>query len=293
MATLKDIRTRIGSVKSTRKITKAMNLVATARLRKAQQAITELRPYALKVLDVLSRVAARAQQDDQEKLHPLLDVREPDTAMIVVLTSDRGLAGAFNANVCKAAYNKWKELEAQDIAVNFVVIGRKGRKFLEKRGAEIHYDFTDVFMELTLERAQDIARLIIREYVESEEELDLVFFAYNEFKSRLTQEVVLEQVLPIVPTELEDDELGDYEYEPNKAELLERTLPMYVEVELYRALLESVAAEHAARSNAMSAATDNASDMIDKLTLEYNRARQAAITTELMEIIGGAEALKG
>lgn len=293
MATLKDIRTRIGSVKSTRKITKAMNLVATARLRKAQQAITELRPYALKVLDVLSRVAARAQQDDEEKLHPLLDVREPDHAMLVVLTSDRGLAGAFNANVCKAAHNKWKELAAEGVNVSFVVIGRKGRKYFEKRGAEIRYDFTDVFGELTLERAQDIARLIIREYVESDEELDLVFFVYNEFKSRLTQEVVLEQVLPILPTELDEDELGDYEYEPNKEELLERTLPMYVEVELYRALLESVAAEHAARSNAMSAATDNASDMIDKLTLEYNRARQAAITTELMEIIGGAEALKG
>ncbi len=293
MATLKDIRTRIGSVKNTRKITKAMNLVATARLRRAQQQILELRPYALKTLDVLSIVAARAKEDDQEKLHPLLDVREPDHALIVVLTSDRGLAGAFNANICKAAYAKWKELEAQNIQVAFTVIGRKGREYFTRRGADIRHDFTDVFENLTLDQAGEIGRAIVHEYVESGEELDLCFVAYNEFKSRLTQEVVLEQLLPIVPKDLPEDALGDYEYEPSKEALLDRLLPMYVEVEIFRALLESVASEHAARANAMNAATDNATDMIDRLTLQYNRARQAAITKELMEIIGGAEALKG
>ena len=294
MATLKDIRTRIGTVKSTRKITRAMNLVATARLRKAQQQALELRPYATKTMDVLSLVAARAREDDPEKQHPLLDVREPDHALIVVLTSDRGLAGAFNANICKAAYAKWKELEAEGVHVAFMVIGRKGREFFKRRGAEIRHDFTEVFENLTLERAGEIGRAIVREYIESDEELDLVYLAYNEFKSRLTQEVVLEQILPIVPKDLgEETSLIDYEYEPSKEALLDRLLPMYVEIELFRALLESVASEHAARANAMQAATDNATDMIDRLTLQYNRARQAAITTELMEIIGGAEALKG
>ncbi|MFK7998487.1 MAG: ATP synthase F1 subunit gamma [Polyangiales bacterium] len=293
MATLKDIRTRIGSVKNTRKITKAMELVATARLRKAQQQALDLRPYAEQTMDVLSIVAARASEDDPDTKHALLDVREPDHALIVVMTSDRGLAGAFNAAICKSAHAKWKELEEQGVKVAFMVIGRRGRDYFRRRDADIRHDFTEIFSNLTLEKAGEIGRAIVREYIESNEELDLVYMAYTLFRSRLTQEPRMEQLLPIVPKELGEDEVGDYEYEPNKKALLDTLLPMFIEVEVFRALLESVASEHAARSNAMKAATDNASDMIDKLTLQYNRARQAAITTELMEIIGGAEALKG
>lgn len=293
MATLKDIRTRIGTTKNTRKITKAMELVATARLRKAQQQALDLRPYAEQTMDVLSIVAARATEDDPDTKHPLLDVRDPDHALIVVMTSDRGLAGAFNAAICKSAYNKWKELEGQGVKVAFMVIGRRGRDFFRRRGADIRHDFTEIFGNLTLEKAGEIGRAIVNEYIESNEELDLVYMAYTLFRSRLTQEPRMEQLLPIVPKELDTDQVGDYEYEPNKKALLDTLLPMFIEVEVFRALLESVASEHAARSNAMKAATDNASDMIDKLTLKYNRARQAAITTELMEIIGGAEALKG
>ncbi|MAQ16654.1 MAG: F0F1 ATP synthase subunit gamma [Sandaracinus sp.] len=293
MPNLKDIRKRIGSVKNTQKITRAMKLVAAARLRKAQQNILELRPYALKTLDVLSNVAARAAEEDPEAAHPLLEVRDVDHAMLVVLTSDRGLAGSFNASICKAAHAKWKQLEAEGVNVKFTVIGRKGRDYFRRRGADIEHDFTGVFEELSLEKAGEIGRAVVHAYEHPKGELDSVYLVYNEFKSAISQEVVVEQLLPIVPTQLDEESLGDFEYEPDKKTLLDRLLPMYVEVETFRALLESVASEHGARMTAMDAATGNASDMIDKLTLQYNRARQAAITKELMEIIGGAEALKG
>jgi len=322
VANLKAIRKRIGTVKNTQKITRAMKMVAAARLAKAQIAITELRPYALKTMDVLASVATRA---GEEEVHPLLARREPKKVMLVVLTSDRGLAGAFNANVCKAGYTRWKQLEADGAEVTFSVIGRKGRDFFRRRGADIRRDFTGVFEDLSVERAGEIGRFIVGEYtaggikrIEAEEaeraglvvdeaeegegqdpealepNLDAVYLVYNEFKSAMTQDVVVEPLLPIVPEVREDteEEAVDFIYEPSKRALLDRLLPMYVEIEVYRALLESVASEHGARMTAMDSATKNAGEMIDDLTLQYNRARQAAITTELMEIIGGAEALK-
>lgn len=291
MPNLKTIRKRIVSVKNTQKITRAMKLVAAARLRRAQQNILELRPYAIKTLEVLSSVAARAT-DEQENIHPLLRVREPVHVMLVVLTSDRGLAGAFNANICKAAFTRWKELEAEGAKVCFTVIGRKGRDYLRRRNADIRHDFTGIFENLSVEKAGEISRTIIHEYIHDDQDLDACYLVYNEFKSAISQEVVIEPLLPITPMELGEDAMGDFLYEPSKDALLEKLLPMYVEVEIYRALLESVASEHGARMTAMDAATGNASDMIGKLTLVYNRARQAAITKELMEIIGGAEALK-
>ncbi len=344
MPSLKAIRKRIGSVKSTQKITRAMKMVAAARLARAQMAITELRPYAVKTLEVLSSVAVRA---GEEEVHPLLARREPRKVMLVVLTSDRGLAGAFNANVNKLAYRRWKELEAEGAEVSFAVIGRKGRDFLRRRGANIRRDFTGVFENLSVERAGEIGRYIVGVYTrggerrlaaeeregrpmrtrpqpvdpgsleatphvettvdegaetflppesfaELEPDLDAVYLVYNEFKSAITQKVVVEPLLPIAPApEPEDATSVDFIYEPSKRALLDRLLPMYVEIEVFRALLESVASEHGARMTAMDSATKNASEMIDRLTLQYNRARQAAITKELMEIIGGAEALKG
>lgn len=294
MANLKAIRSRIGSVKNTQKITKAMKMVAAARLRRAQQAITELRPYALKTMEVLSSVAARA---GDEEVHPLLAHREPKKVLFVVLTSDRGLAGAFNASINKAAFRKWKELEAEGVAVSFAVIGRKGRDFFRRRDAKIEFDFTGVFEDLTVTKAGEIGRAIVAEY--KEDGHDAVYLVYNEFKSAISQRVVVESLVPITPhvaDEAKPVEGGanvDFIYEPNKRALLDRLLPMYIEVEVFRALLESVASEHGARMTAMDNATKNASEMINRLTLVYNRARQAAITTELMEIIGGAEALKG
>lgn len=293
MANLKEIRKRIGSVKSTQKITRAMKLVAAARLRKAQQAIQELRPYAVKTYEVLSSVAARTNDDEAETMHPLLQRRAEKNVMLVVITSDRGLAGAFNSGITKATERRWRELEAAGVKVCFAVIGRKGRDHLRRRDADIRHEFTGVFEDLSVERAGEIARFIIDEY--TSENLDACYLVYNEFKSAISQDVRVESLLPIVPTEVPEggDIGGDFIYEPGKPELLDRLLPMYVEVEVFRGLLESVASEHGARMTAMDSATNNASDMIDRLTLKYNRARQAAITTELMEIIGGAEALKG
>jgi len=289
MAALKDIRKRIGSVKNTQKITRAMKLVAGARLRKAQENIEALRPYALKTYEVLSGVAARVSPE--EELHPLLARREPKKVMLVVLTSDRGLAGAFNSNICRAAFKRWKELEAEGSEVCFGIIGRKGRDYFNRRQADIRHDFLGVFEDLSVDKAGEIGRYIVQDYTSID--LDACFLVYNEFKSAISQEVVIEPFLPIEPMELADDRLGDFIYEPSQRALLNSLLPMYVEVEIYRALLESVASEHGARMTAMDSATSNAGELIDRLTLQYNRARQAAITKELMEIIGGAEALKG
>jgi F-type H+-transporting ATPase subunit gamma len=297
---LKAIRKRIGSVKNTQKITKAMKMVAAARLRRAQQNITELRPYAVKTLEVLSSVAGRAGEED---VHPLLARRDPKKILLVVLTSDRGLAGAFNASISKASYRKWKELEASGVAVSFAVIGRKGRDFLRRRGADIAFEFTGVFETLNtpslgIAKAGEIGRSIVGEY--KLDGYDAVYLCYNEFKSAISQKVVIEPLVPIAPVPATDAHGDvaqvssvDFIYEPSKQALLDRLLPMYVEIEVLRALLESFASEHGARMTAMDNATKNASEMIDKLTLVYNRARQAAITKELMEIIGGAEALKG
>jgi F-type H+-transporting ATPase subunit gamma len=291
MANLKVIRKRIVSVKNTQKITRAMKLVAAARLRRAQQNIVELRPYAKKTLEVLSNVAARV--GEEEGIHPMLERREQKNVMLVVLTSDRGLAGAFNSSICRAAAVRWKELEAEGKTVTFTVIGRKGREYFARRGAKIKHDFTGAFENLTVHKAGEIGREIVAEYVAEGQQLDAVYLVYNEFKSAISQMVAIEPLLPITPYEVSAEDAGDFLYEPSKKDLLERLLPMYIEVEIYRALLESIASEHGARMTAMDAATGNASDMIERLTLEFNRARQAAITKELMEIIGGAEALKG
>ena len=289
MANLKDIRKRIGSVKNTQKITRAMKLVAGARLRKAQENIESLRPYAIKTLEVLSGVAARVSPE--EDVHPLLARRAPKSVMLVVLTSDRGLAGAFNSNICKAAFRRWKELEAEGSEVCFGIIGRKGRDYFRRRNANVRHDFLGVFEDLNAEKAGEIGRYIVEDYTSLD--LDACHLVYNEFKSAINQQVVIEPFLPIEPLELPEDRLGEFIYEPSQDALLDTLLPMHVEVQIYRALLESVASEFGARMTAMDSATNNASDMIDRLTLQYNRARQAAITKELMEIIGGAEALSG
>jgi F-type H+-transporting ATPase subunit gamma len=313
MPSLKAIKKRIGTVKSTQKITRAMKMVAAARLRRAQQNILELRPYAKKTMTVLSAVAARAGGDDDA--HPLLARRPRKDVLLVVLTSDRGLAGAFNASINKAAFRFWKELEAEGCTVTFAVIGRKGRDFLRRRGAKIDREFPGIFENLNIDKAGEIGRYIVARYAPNleaderasqlsgeevrytpaeEHDLDAAYLIYNEFKSAISQNVVLEPLLPITPMETPKEETPvDFLYEPGKTAVLTAALRMYVQVEVFRALLESVASEHGARMTAMDAATNNAREMISKLTLIYNRARQAAITKELMEIIGGAEALKG
>lgn len=291
MPSLKDIRRRIGSVRNNRKITKAMKMVAASRLRKAQNAILELRPYAIDTHEVLSSVARRAGEAD---VHPLLARRPPKEVMLVVITSDRGLCGGFNANINRAADAYLKSAEHEHEHITLATIGRKGRDYFRRRNREIRHEFTKIFDGLDYEKAAEVARVIIASYTKEDSDLDAVYLVYNEFKSAMTQKVVIEQLLPITPLPLPDDDGGvDFIYEPSKRALLDRLLPMYVETELYRALLESQASEHGARMTAMESATNNANDLISRLTLDYNRARQAAITKELMEIIGGAEALKG
>jgi F-type H+-transporting ATPase subunit gamma len=291
MAGLRAIKRRISGAKNTRKITRAMKMISAARLRRAQQRITDLRPYALKASELLASVAARVSADD-ENVHPLLRPREERKVLLVVMTSDRGLAGAFNASTNKRAYQMWKQFEAEGKQVSFAIIGRKGGDFFRRRGAHIEKVFTGIFENLTSSNAGQIGRYIVGRYVEGE--LDAAYLVYNEFKSAITQVVTSEQILPVkLEAGAAEGPLTDYIYEPSQRALLDRLLPMYMEITSFRALLESVASEHGARMTAMDNAMRNASDMIDRLTLQYNRARQAAITKELMEIIGGAEALKG
>ena len=291
MAGLRAIKRRISGAKNTRKITRAMKMISAARLRRAQQRITELRPYALKASELLASVAARVSADDQN-VHPLLRRRDERKVLLVVMTSDRGLAGAFNASTNKCAFQMWKQFEAEGKQVSFAIIGRKGGDFFRRRGAHIEKVFTGIFENLTSTNAGQIGRYIVGRYVEGE--LDAAYLVYNEFRSAITQVVTSEQILPVqLEAKATEGPLTDYIYEPSQRALLNRLLPMYMEITSFRALLESVASEHGARMTAMDNAMRNASDMIDRLTLQYNRARQAAITKELMEIIGGAEALKG
>ena len=290
MATLKVLRRKIAATKNTQKITRAMKLVAAARLRRAQENITRMRPYALQTLKMLSSLAARA--GDDEELHPLLARRQPKNVMLIVLTSDRGLAGSFNASVSKASYKTYLELKEQGSEVTVGAIGRKGRDFLRRRGVTIKHSFSNIYENLRYEKASDIGDVIVTDYASGH--LDACYIVYNEFKSAITQKVVVEKLLPIEPMQVGPEETAvDYIYEPDQRTILNQLLPLYINVEVYRALLESVASEHGARMTAMDNATRNAKDMIARLTLQANRARQAAITTELMEIIGGAEALKG
>ena len=299
MPSLKTIRKRINSVKSTQKITRAMKMIAGARLQRAQQRITALRPYAIKTQQVLQSVGATLwidTEDSEEHAGLLAELaiyelqkRPEKNVLIVVITSDRGLCGGFNSNITRMTEREWRNFEAHHKVVQFVTIGRKGREFLTRRHANIARDFPRVFDSLDIKTAGVIADWVSARY--RKKEIDAIYLVYNEFKSAITQKVVLERLLPLPapPTPPQ----GEYLFEPNPAVLLERLVPMYMEISFFRALLESHAAEHGARMTAMDSATRNAKDMIGRLTLQYNRARQAAITKELMEIIGGAEALKG
>jgi len=290
-------------VKSTQKITRAMKMVAAARLNRAQQRILAIRPYAVKTAQVLSEVTAASADAEsvQDQAHPLLARRPEKKALFIVITSDRGLCGAFNSNLLRATERLWKAREAEGKQSTFAVIGRKGRDYMKRRQAPVLHVFSGVWDKLDLEQARNIARTVLGPFVRGE--VDAIYLVYNEFKSAMTQRVTTELLFPLpVPAAVEEkSERGNEEwaahreflFEPDRGALLERMVPMYVEISLLRALLESMASELGARMTAMDSATKNAADMIAKYTLDYNRARQAAITTELMEIIGGAEALRG
>jgi len=283
MAALLDIRRRIRSVKSTQQITRAMKMVAAARLRRAQDRIFSARPYANEMMTMLSSVAARTT----DRCHPLLVERPIQRQLLVLVTADRGLCGAFNTNLIRAAQNYLDE--HRDREVSIITVGRKGRDFFVKRPVTLAGEYINLFGRLEFAQSQPISKLIIDLY--SEEKVDAVDFIYNEFKSVITQRVMLERYLPIKPIQpTEGESLIDYIYEQPPLEIFNALLPRYVEIEVYRALLESQAAELAARMTAMDAATNNAKDMIESLTLYMNRVRQAAITREIIEVVSGAAA---
>lgn len=283
MPALIDIRRRIRSVKNTQQITKAMKMVSAAKLRRAQEAMFAARPYARKMLEVLNSLATRAQPDS----HPLLRERPVERVLLVVVTADKGLAGGFNSNIIRAAVRFLKSDELTGKQVELEIIGRKGRDFFRRRSWTIRAEEVGLFQSLQFARAQQVAHRLIRRYVEAE--VDQIWLAYNEFKTVVQQKVTVERLLPIERLALEPTEPAqDYIYEPDAKGIFGHILPKHVEMQVWHALLESLAAEHGARMAAMDAATNNAGEMIERLTLYMNKVRQAAITKEIIEVVSGA-----
>lgn len=288
MANLRDIKRRIRSVKNTQQITKAMKLVAASKLRKAQHAILEARPYAIKLMDVLNHLSARCNSD----LHPLLDERDGERHLFLIITSDKGLCGSFNGGVIRKMAQHLKDHPQNDNSL--IIAGKKGNDIFRNRPVTIIEDIIGWTRDFDYLKAQAIGDNLATLF--SEKKVDKVFMVYNEFKSVMQQEVVVEQLLPVVPEKLQHKEGSfavDYIYEPDEEAILDELLKRYMAVEVYRAFLESSASEHGARMTAMDSASRNAGEMIGGLTLTYNKARQAYITKELIEIVNGAEALKG
>jgi F-type H+-transporting ATPase subunit gamma len=285
MPSLIDIRRRVRSIRNTQQITKAMKMISAARLRKAQERALAARPYGKMLREMLANVASAASQNPDAGGNPLLAVRPEKKILVVVVTADRGLAGGFNANLLKLAQRFVNE--HRDAELSFELIGRKGRDYFRKREARISGEHLDMMRSLNLAYADKIADAIIERF--SSGEIDAVYMFVNEFKSVMTPTLSETRLLPIeVP---KSQEQVDYIYEQKPEELLGTLLPRYIKLQVYSALLESVAAEHAARMTAMDAASSNASDVIDKLTLYMNRVRQASITREIIEIVSGAAAL--
>jgi len=288
MASLKSIKKRIVSVKNTRQITKAMKMVSAAKLRRAQENVVAARPYAKKLGEVLQSLATSLEGD----LHPLLEKREAKKLLLIVLTSDRGLCGGFNTNLCKAADRFIKEKSGSYEQISIMTVGRKGYEFLKSRYT-VYKNFSNVLAKPNYQTAAMLSQEVIEGFVAGE--YDQVELLYNSFRTVMTQDITFQQLLPVEPENegVADETPVDFIYEPSVGELLAEILPKNIEVQIFKSMLETVAGEHGARMTAMDSASKNANEMIGKLTLQYNRARQAAITTELMEIISGSESIKG
>ena len=285
MANTIDIRRRIRSVKNTQQITKAMKMVAAARLRRAQERTLAARPYSAALQKVLASLATRVDVES----HPLLQHRDENNVLLLVVTGDRGLAGAFNANVIKAALNTIRDKHWQ--SVQLIPIGRKANDFFKRRTIPIRRQATQIFQALSFDTAREIAEDVSKAFTSGE--VDAVYVVFNEFKSIISQIVRVERLLPLERNWEQTENAVDYLYEPGPEQILNELLPRHIEFQLYRVLLESAAAEQGARMTAMEAATKNASDMISHLTLTYNRIRQASITKEIIEIVSGAAAQEG
>jgi F-type H+-transporting ATPase subunit gamma len=283
MAKTQDIKRRIRSVKNTMQLTKAMKMVSAAKLRRSQERMLALRPYAHRTLKVLRSLAARANPE----LHPLLQTHGERRQEIVVVTADKGLCGAFNAGIIRTA-EAFAEGQSQR-ELSFSTVGKKGSEYFGRR-VELKRRWTDVFRIVEFQTAKEIATSLVDSYLA--QEVDAVHLVYNEFKSAIQARPIVQQLLPVEPAEMESGETADdYLYEPSATEIFDTLLPHYVNNQVYQAMLESSAAEHAARMTAMEAATNNAGELIESLTLTMNRVRQASITTEIIEVVSGAEAL--
>jgi F-type H+-transporting ATPase subunit gamma len=287
MAKTQDIKRRIRSVQNTRQLTKAMKMVSAAKLRRAQEAVTAARPYAEQMGDILSSVAGRVTAD----MSPLLAEREQRRIEVVLLSGDKGLCGSFNSQILKTAQRFLADV-GPDVESSLSLVGKRGRDFFRRRHPNCRRTWIDVFRDVNFPLAQEIADDQMDRFIAGD--VDAVYLLFNRFKSTMSQVPVVQKLLPIEPPTVEADEGGaiqEYIYEPGAAALLDTLLPQSVQMQVYQALLESCAAEHAARMTAMDSATRNAGELIEKLTLHMNRVRQAAITTEIIEVVSGAAAL--
>ena len=288
MPNLKEIKSRITSVKSTIQITSAMKMVSAAKLKKAQDAIIQLRPYSNKLTEIMSSVSSASEDSSQNKY---LEVRDVNKILLVPITSNRGLCGGFNANIIKKTIEIEKELNSR-AELTILSIGKKSSEFFKKNKYNVHSTHDDVFQDVNYEDVSKIAELILNDF--ANEKFDKVILVYNQFKNAATQIVMQEDFLPLNKTQSENSqEAVDYIYEPGKDEILNELIPKSLKTQLFKAILDSNASEHGARMTAMHKATDNATELKNELTLSYNKARQAAITGEILEIVGGAEALNG
>ena len=288
MPNLKEIKSRITSVKSTIQITSAMKMVSAAKLKKAQDAIIQLRPYSNKLTEIMSSVSSASEDSSQNKYS---EVRDVNKILLVPITSNRGLCGGFNANIIKTTIEIEKELNSKS-ELTILSIGKKSSEFFKKNKYNVHSTHDDVFQDVNYEDVSKIAEMILNDF--ANEKFDKVILVYNQFKNAATQIVMQEDFLPLNKTQSENSqEAVDYIYEPGKDEILNELIPKSLKTQLFKAILDSNASEHGARMTAMHKATDNATELKNELTLSYNKARQAAITGEILEIVGGAEALNG
>ena len=287
MANLKEIRNRITSVGSTMQITSAMKMVSAAKLKRAQDAIVQMRPYANKLTELLVNLSSSLDASEGGGFSSSRDV---NSVLIVTITSNRGLCGGFNANVIKSAISLTKNTY-KGKNIDIISIGKKSSKFFRKSDLNLISSHDDIYLDLSYENISSISESIMNNYLEGK--YDKVVLVYNQFKNAATQKIMNESYLPVEAPSEQDIKVGDYIFEPQKKEIVEELIPKSLKTQLYKALLDSHASEHGARMTAMHKATDNASELKKELTLSYNKARQAAITAEILEIVGGAEALNG
>ncbi len=296
MPSLKEVRNRISSVKSTQQITRAMKMVAAAKLRRAQDKIIQMRPYTEMLTSILKNLSASTADDDIQSAYT--EERAPEKILIIAITSDRGLCGAFNSNIIKGSIAHAEANYPTQLAngqVHFLTLGKKGFEALQKRGYTVKGEYMEIFQNLSFEKVKEAGDFVLKSF--ADEVYDRVDLVYNEFKNVATQIVRKRPFLPIVDSEEEESQETktsnvDYLLEPSREEIIQELIPKTLKIQLYRAILESNASEHGARMTAMDSATDNAEELLKQLKLTYNRSRQAAITKEILEIVGGAEALK-